>query len=222
MGLKLRYNLFYGVHHNDVYDAYAQFYAGIGQPLVDKGDKSRELAIHENENNWVVLKLDGGWEREVRQQAYLFTSKILSCPGFFIYVYDGEYWGFELFSNGEVIDNFVNDTEPNSPAYYPDDGSCDGNPDVIVEQFPYLAKDDVTPYLVRKIWPYESGMSKEEYDIWEKKTDVPPRPGDEYTRFAECSVLNFLRMLGIMVAVRNRYVELDAPPYRSFWIEPSP
>ncbi len=218
MGLFLRYNLFYRVTHDSVYASYARFYAERHQPLQSSGNDAFKLTIHETHNDWVVLALDRGWEREVRQAAYLYTSQQLACPGLFVYVYDGLHWGYELFARGSVLDQFVSHVEPEGVAYCDEIESCGGNAGLIAAEFPHLTEQDVAPYLVRK--PIlMAGEKPLEYMERKKHLDVLPRPGDQYTRFDPCAVLNFLRVLGIQVEVRGNYVTLLTPEYRSFWVK---
>jgi hypothetical protein len=223
MGLKLRYNLFYDVLPQDVYDAYARFYAKRGQPLVDEGDAFSEFTLFEPNSGWTILDLDGGWEWEVRREAQLFASRELYCAGFLIYVFDGDYWGYELFKNGEVLDKFVQDPEDGNWLCPP--GECQGNPDVIAALFPWLSTDEIAPYLVQKPTFDDERSDTDNLErlklFWERKEslDVPPRPGDECNRFNECAVINLLRLLGIQVELQNGYVTLLTPKYRSFWVK---
>jgi len=216
MGLFLRYNLFYDVTHDNVYAAYARFYAECRQPLQSSGDEQFKLTIHETENNWVAIDLDSGWERDVRQAAYLFASQLLSCPGFFVYVYDGLHWGYECFDNGVVLDQFVSDPEPDGVAYCDEFPSCNGNAELIAACFPHLNSKDISPYLIKKSSPAPDETPLAYFER-KKVLDIPPRPGDEYSRFDPLAVLNFLRMLGVRVEARDGYVILLSPQYRSFW-----
>lgn len=218
MGFFLRYALFYEVTSEGVYAAYARFYAERNQPLQAVGDDFYQLTIHEADNRWVVLALDRGWEREVRQKAYLFTSQLLSCSGFFIYVYDGLHWGYECFDKGVVLDQYVSVVEPDGVAYCDESDTCSGNADLIATYFPPLNAKDVAPYLMKKpsLIPDENLSA---YSERKAGLDIPPRPGDEYPRFHPSAVLNFLRMLGVRVEVRDGYVTPLSPKYQSFWVK---
>jgi len=211
VGLKLRYNLFYSTSEA-VYDAFASFYGRRGSKLqaVDNVGSSltyhREINFHREHNGWAVVNLDGGWEWKVRREAQLFVSQSLCCAGFLIFVYDGDYWGYEFFDRGEAMDHFVQDTS-GEPIGFPGE-DCRGNPSVIAEHLPFLRAEDVAPYLVQKPdWPIPESMN------------VPVRPGDEFSRFDECAVLDFVRMLGVPVELAFSIVRLKAPLFRSVVLE---
>jgi hypothetical protein len=107
MGLFLRYNLFRDTTAAAVYGAYAAFYHERGRPLLSEGHDFGRIDFHCERNGWVVVNLDAGWEWKERREAQLFVSRRIWCAGFLIYVYDGEYWGYEFFDKGVVLDHFV-------------------------------------------------------------------------------------------------------------------
>lgn len=203
MGLKLRYNLFHGVTAAEVYGAYVSFYAERGRPLQDVGKESQQLDFYESAGGWVVVSLDGGWEWKERREAQLAASRRLWCPGFLVFVYDGDYWGYELFDHGEAVDHFVQEADRQVCNWFPDE-DCRGNAAVVVEHLPFLRIDDVTPYLVQS-----HNHARPE------GLNVPARPGDEFRRFDECAAVDFLRMLGVRVHLPDRYVRVQSPLYRS-------
>jgi hypothetical protein len=45
--------------------------------------------------------------------------------------------------------------------------------------------------------------------------NVPAREGDEFAGFDECAVIDFLRMLGVHIELRDHYVTLQAPRFRA-------
>jgi len=80
-------------------------------------------------------------------------------------------------------------------------------------QFPAacLRPTDIAPYLL---------PTPEAWDT-DPEWDAPARPGDQFTRGGECSVLDFLRLLGIGIELRDygnqqRYVTPLAPRWRAF------
>jgi hypothetical protein len=221
MGLKLRLNLYYQVDARAVYDAYRAFYAAIGKNVIDSGDDFFQFTLHENDQDWTVLSLDGGWEWSVRRQAQLEVSRRLNCRGFLVFVHDGDYWGYEFFKSGRSLDQFVQAEEP-AAGWFPG-RSCVGDPQLIASEFPHLAEMDLVAYLVRDPeWMSTQGqLTDDEYGARhaeQKQLDVPVRPGDEFGRFDECAVLDFLRFLGVRVELRDHYVTLLAQEFRSFWI----
>jgi hypothetical protein len=203
MGLMLRYNLFRDMSAPVVYGMLQNFYTARGRPLLHIGTADERIDVHKAENGWVAVTLDRGWEWKERREAQLYLSRLLKCAGFLIFVYDGDYWGYEFFSQGLVLDQFTQERS-DAPIGFPDKPS-QGNPAIVVEHLPFLREEDVAPYLVQKHdWQIEGANTK-------------ARPGDEYNRFDECAVLDFLRMLGVGVSVQNGYVQLDSPRYQSLW-----
>jgi len=204
MGLMLRYNLFRDVTAPAVYGMLQNFYTARGRPLRHTGTTDERIDVHEADNGWVAVALDSGWEWEERRQAQLYVSRLLRCAGFLIFVYDGDYWGYEFFNHGMVLDQFTQESS-DAPVGFPD-RPTQGNAELVVEYLPFLHEADVAPYLVQKHdWQIPKGAS------------TKARPGDEYNRFDECAVLDFLRMLGVAVSVQNGYVQLESPGYRSLW-----
>ena len=201
MGLKLRYNLFRS-RAEAVYDAFASFYGRRGSKLrIVNGDTGRLNFYHE-QDGWTVVDLGSGWEWRVRREAQFFVSRSLACPGFLIFVCDGDYWGYEFFDRGEPIDHFVQEKTAHPAGLHAEDWR--GNPRVVAEHLPFLQVEDIAPYLVQKHdWVIPDGM------------DVPARPGDQYRRFDECAVLDFLQMLGVPTEIRDHYVRLKSPLFRS-------
>jgi hypothetical protein len=227
MGLKLRLNLFHDVSAKDVYGAFARFYGGRGQRLLDKGDEFHEFALYERDGPWTLVNLDGGWEWVVRRQAQLLVSQALACRGFLVFVYDGDYWGYEFFKNGKVLDRFVQDEDPCTGVDWFAGESCAGNPNLIAQEFPNLSVADIFAYLVRDpVWAkYEETGDKVADDNahrarWadHNRLNVPVRPSDEFRRFDECGVLDFLRFLGIRVELVDHRVTFHAPKFASFWL----
>jgi hypothetical protein len=204
MGLMLRYNLFRDVSAPAVYGMLQNFHTTRGRPLLHTGTADERIDVHEAENRWVAVTLDSGWEWKERREAQRYLSRLLKCTGFLIFVYDGDYWGYEFFSQGMVLDQFTQERS-DAPIGFPDTPS-QGNPAIVVEHLPFLREEDVAPYLVQKHdWQIPQGAN------------TKARPGDAYNRFDECAVLDFLRMLGVGVSVQNGYVQLNSPRYRSLW-----
>ncbi len=203
MGLKLRLNLFSGTDAQAVYVALESFWTAQGYRL-EAGPGG--YVLHETRDGWTQLDWDAGWEWDLRRKAQLHVSRVLDRPGLLVFVYDGDYWGYELFARGEEVDHFVQD--PERTGWFPD-RDCTGRPELVAAQFPAhgLRPSDVAPYLVPRPddwWPDDG--------IW----DAPARPGDEYGRGAECAVLDFLRLLGVRIGLRERYVTPAAPAWKAF------
>lgn len=200
MGLKIRWNLF-NAPAEAVYDAFAAFYGRRGSRLRPADDGTGRITFYCEQNGWTVVDLESGWEWKVRREAQLFVSRELWCAGFLIFVYDGEYWGYEFFDRGVSVDHFVQEAT-GKPIGFPGE-DCRGNPHTIAGRLPFLLVEDIAPYLVQKRdWVIPEG------------TDFPARPGDEFRRFDECAVLDFLRMIGVPTEIRDHHVRLKASVFR--------
>jgi hypothetical protein len=224
MGLTLRLNLFYNVEPDAVYRSLEGFYRARRQSLKECGDDSRAYELLASDQNWTVLSWDGGWEWDVRRQAQFHVSRELSCMGFLIFVYDGDYWGYEFFEAGLARDHFVQDEDETS--WFPD-RNCHGNPMLLAKAFEHLDQGVLSEYLAldpaHVICEHELTID-EQRDLVDKRRllDTRVQPTDEFTRFAECAVLNFLRYLGVRVDLRDHYVTFLAPKYRSFRVANDP
>lgn len=197
MGLKLRYNLFYQVQAQDVYGVYREFYGKRGRTVLLEGCANDAISIYHPQNDWVVVKLDSGWEWKERREAQLLVSNRLCCPGFLAFVYDGIFWGYEFFVNGVALDHFVQDPDE-CESWFPGN-SCRGNPDILITYLPQLNRNVLEDYLVQQSAPNEK-----------------VRPGDEFRRFDECAILDFLRSLGVLVSLRDHIVRVDSTIFQSF------
>jgi hypothetical protein len=154
----------------------------------------------------VVVALDSGWEWKERREAQLYVSQTLLCAGFLIFVYDGDYWGYEFFNHGVVLDQFVQ--ESSDAHFFFAERLSQGNPGLVAEYLPFLDEADVAAYLVQSHdWQIPQGAN------------TKARPGDDYNRFDECAILDFLGLLGVQLSVENDYVQLASPRYRSLWKE---
>ena len=190
------------------------------------GDDTRR-DLHEQDNGWTVLFLDGGWELTVRREAAWYVSRKLNCTGFLFFVYDGDYWGYEMFRNGVAVDHFVQgegdrSQEELGESWFPGQ-PCTGNSQLVAEAFPWLLPSDVEPYLVPSppYEDYEEGNPASLLAAVESRAalNVPPRPGDEFGLFEQCAILNFLCLLRIRVELSNHTVNFSGRPFQSFWIE---
>lgn len=215
MGLFLRLNLFLDVTPEQVFDCFSDFYVRRGQALVDSGDEVFRFNLYPKYGRWAILELDGGWERDVRREAYLTVSRELACKGFFIFVYDGDFWGYELFRNGEPLDHFVQDADADARgSWFPPPSKGDAN--AVTAQFPWITPSDVAPYLVQK-------PSSEEFGGWEwveqkRKLDTRVRPSEKYTRLDALAFFDFMRLLGIDERFESDVFDQNQV-WRSFWIE---
>jgi hypothetical protein len=217
VGLFMRTNAFHGVSHVDVRAALAEFWSRhdrqvqpTPEPRVDA------FALHEQRDGWTVLDWTRGWEWTLRRQAQLHVSEALGCTGLLVFVYDGDYWGYELFDRGAAVDWFVQWPQEGN-SWFPGK-DLRGRPDAVVAAFPDLALDpaDVTAYLLQ----YPDGQDDEQRWQDEELWNVPARLGDRFSRGEDCAVLDFLGLLGVAVDVTERGVTWRAPLWHRFLVEP--
>jgi hypothetical protein len=202
MGLKLRYNLFWNTTASAVFECYASVFAERRRPFGVSGNDAERFDFYTEDNGWTVVSLDSGWEWEDRRETQFCVSRRLWCPGFLIFVYDGNYWGYEFFDRGQSIDHFVQEAT-GQPVGFPGE-DCRGKPELIAAHLPMLRAEEIAPYLVQKHdWVIPEGAN------------ILARSGDEFRRFDECAVLDFLRMLGVRIQLEDDYVKLQSPLFKS-------
>lgn len=220
MGLFMRVNAFYEAPHDAVLTCLESFWAQHGSRLsavpVDASDWVDPYFLHATRDGWTLLQWTMGWEWEMRRLAQLHMSRTLDCAGILVFVYDGDDWGYELFHHGEAVDHFVQFPQPGN-RWFPGQ-SLDGNPEVLVAQFPGLGLNpaQMAPYLVHR--PEDWDQAEE----W----DMPAQPDDEFSRGDSLASLAFLRRLGIGVDVVEEPDRLaitwKAPVWRRFTVDESP
>jgi hypothetical protein len=215
----MRHHLFYGVESGQVYAAIQDFYGERSRILVKseqsnygRRSQSRLYDLHTPQAGWVLCDCDAEW---ALSELNSFVTKRLNCSGLLLYVDDGDYWAYSLFYCGRIVDGFSQATEISEDGL---PGRNVGDAAVVAAQFPWLAIEDIQPYLVQEDW---------DDPIERLRLAVPPRSGDEYTRFDELAVLNFYRLLGISVELRRKkeppffggIVTFLAPLHCQFWVE---
>lgn len=221
MGLKLRVNLYYQQDHKQVYEALFDFYQSIGKSFQFSGNQFHRLDLFQSDGQWVLLTLDGGWNHwQTRQKACKQVSAVLQCTGFSLFVYDGDFWGYTMLHSGEEVDHFIQVPEK-AGEWFPG-ASGSGNAQVVSTYLPHLNVNDISPYLIQHPVHLDDDASDDELLPWwneYEKLDVLPRQGDEFSRWHECAILDFQRLLGIRVELRDHYVRYHVPLWRSFWIQ---
>jgi hypothetical protein len=215
MGRFLRCNLFYGVDHQQVYDALDEFWQSEQHQLVDVDASVRDCyTLHEQHNRWTPLGWTGGWEWDLRRRAQLHVSRTYDCPGVLTFVYDGELWGYELFHHGKEMDHFVQWTETGHGFF--SDRPLTGRPEVLVAQFPALklnlehARGYLTSVSV-------DDDAYEDFD-WEDRDprNRPVRAGDRSGRLDDEAIFDFWRFLGVEPASNATLELFAAPVFRRF------
>lgn len=215
MGFKFAVNLFADRSADEVTSALREFYDREGkrsvmiyQEMCDRTEISETLEIYAFPR-WTVVDIYMEPEYWIRERQ-LEISKQLHCAGLFLFEYDGDYWGYELFNNGEVVDRFTTNASYN---WYFKGCECAGSAKRLADCFPFIEEDVFTPYLVRL--PNWDEVEMDEYERLESETDHPPREGDEYNRWDEAAVLNFLRALGVQGDFTGKWgrFEFAVPAY---------
>jgi len=146
MGLALRYNIFHHADPKAVYGLLHAFWEKRGHRIVETEEPPfhsyGDYRLYHERNGWTLLDWDGGWEWKLRREAQLFISRSLNCPGVLVFVYDGWYWGYELFGYGEELDHFVQ--RPEEHQWFPG-RDCAGDP----QAFQPLGKQpaEIEPHL---------------------------------------------------------------------------
>ena len=138
---------------------------------------TKECKIEE-QNESVLIELNGyGVDGE---EFFKYVSKKNNDAVMYLYIHDGDFWGYFLYDKGEEID-FFNPI----PDYFGEDiediEKYKGNVDIIVKYF-NVNKEDVEKFLV--IWPEE-----DEYD-----EDCDDEECQYY--FDEWGFVDFMKALG--------------------------
>ncbi len=234
MGLSLKLSMYLDVRPEQVYEAYAGFYAQRGQALRSSGEPGYEHTIYDVNGGWAIVFHGIGWDWEARRAALRHVSCELACVAMHVFVYDGDYWGYELLRAGEAIHQYVQDPEPSDGSDWFSGSSTAGDARAVVATLPWLSAADVAPYLVRKVHVSDVAPGRDVHEqraAWRAahaRLNVKARPGDEFGRFDECAVLDFLRLLRVDVQLRPhpvhgyRCVTLMTPPRHTYWTPPQP
>jgi hypothetical protein len=226
MGLKLEYSLFHGVDPDSVWGQLQRLLGNRIQPVAPR-DEPYQTIVHERDGDWAMITPGYGWESGQTREVHRQVTGSLSCTSLFVAVWDGEYWCYELWREGRLLGRFRQDPSPEID-YFPDD-PAEGNPEILAAQLPWLSAADVAPYLVKlpDHRNFETGnerLDREAYLGEVKRLNVRARPGDEFKRFSECAVVDFLRLLGVGVDPDRApfgTVELAAPARHRFFLAPS-
>lgn len=217
MGGFLRCNLFHGVDHQQVYEALSEFWHSEGYRLALADPKRTDVyTLHEQRDGWTALEWTAGWEWDLRRRAQFHVSRVYDRPGLLTFVYDGDYWGYELFHHGTEVDHFVQWTDAEQRFF--DDRPVHGRPELLVAQFPALKLD------LEHARGYLTGYSIDDpaYEdfLWEDDDDPrnrPVREGDRWGRLDAGAVFDFWRFLGMEP---HGGTSLYPPAWRRFTTEP--
>lgn len=195
MGGFLRCNLFYGVDHEQVYEALTDFWTAQDHRLVDATAEEDAYTLHQTRGAWTALDWTRGWEWDVRRRAQFHVSRVYDCPGLLTFMYDGDNWGYELFHHGRAVDQFLQWADPGQQYF--SSGSVQGRPDLLVAQFPALNLnlDHARGYLT------SVDVEDPSYDDFDFESEDPRnrpvRDGDWWGRLEAEVVFDFWRFLGV-------------------------
>lgn len=155
-----------------------------------------ELADIDNDNkNFSVIEEANG-NTTIFYSAYFFKwdecasylSEALNTPVFVLQIYDGDFWAYTLFYDGEVKDQFMP-----IPDYFDENvsdeeiNSWKGNVQILIKYVPYLIKEDVEKYLIR--WDLE-------------QEEIKAYDDDEFTN-CEWQLTDFMKKLRLSYPIDN-------------------
>ncbi|MEM1416563.1 MAG: hypothetical protein AAGH15_16750 [Myxococcota bacterium] len=204
MGLSLRTSLLRHVDAPSVYASLERFYGARGERLVEEQERARRFDLRETANGWTALDWDGGWEWVVRRDAQRFVSRELETASLLVFVYDGDYWGYELFDRGSTIDHFLQVRDEALDIF--EEGRGDATR--LGRAFG-VDPARVAPYLVPQP---EHGY---DHSPW-SELDGPALPGDQFSRWDGRAVMDFVRALGVPGDSSRPTFRIGGPIWRSF------
>jgi hypothetical protein len=166
----------------------AEVVLGLQEYLAIKGGGIEEAEIESDHKNFCTIRQEGE-NTTIFYPNYFFKwdecsqilSKVLKAPVFSLHIYDGDFWTYTLFVEGENKDQFLP-----IPDYFGEEmsqqeiDSWKGNSDILVKYVPGLTRASVEKYLVT--W----NLDEEEKKAYED---------DEYTCCDEWQLVDFLRKL---------------------------
>ncbi|AOR33301.1 hypothetical protein BFF78_21480 [Streptomyces fodineus] len=199
-----------------MYEALTDFWEAEGYRLVLADPKQKDFyTLHEEHNGWTVLDWTRGWEWDLRRRAQFHVSRVYDCPGLLTFMYDGDYWGYELFHHGVEVDQFVQWADADQCFF--DDRPVGGRPELLVEQFPDLRLDldHVRGYLTS----YSTDDPAYEDFLWDDDDprNRPVREGDAWGRLDGGAIFDFWSFLG---AEHHSGPGCFPPAWRRFTTEP--
>ena len=158
MAFALRYNLFHSTSAAAVVGTIERHYAGLGahvqtSPCRPVGSRYGQLEaltleVYATDTGWVIVDLPTGWDLAARRVAHASISEQLQCTGMLVFAYDGDVWGYELFTDGRSVDHFIQDCGY-ADQFFPGVADTSGDAGRLEELFPFVSEADVRPYLVR-------------------------------------------------------------------------
>ena len=142
-----------------------------------KDIKIGEYSIKEQGEGVLVTFNDYAVESE---QFFEYVSKNNDCCSMYLYIYDGDFWGYNLFLKGKEIDCFMPIPDYFEEVSEEERLKCSGNPEKVAECFK-VDKKELEKFII--IWPEDEDNEYEE---------------DEKSEwyFDEWAVTDFIKALG--------------------------
>ncbi len=166
-------------------------------------DEDDVLVVHKNGSTHTILWAWKGPD-EVEELSQ-FLSRELPAPVLWMHIHDGDFWMYQLFVSGAIVDAF----NP-IPKYWDDHVSEDqlrfwrGDASVLATHWPNVKAESISRYLA----------------IWDLGADNPGKayPEDTHEIGSEWQILDFMQVLGLEYPVA--YAEPTGmgsdPPTRQF------
>jgi hypothetical protein len=223
MGFSLRMNLFHGVAPDAIAACAEDFFRRkkrkISHTLKDEYRWQR-WDFYKESNEWTPMVVGysaGVVERREWRKLELEISERLSCDGFLFFAYDGDYWGYEFFSKGRMLDQFSQDQEQGGESDYWEKGTeLRGDVPLLLARFPHLSECELQEHLAPRPQIGDGDVLR-----ILKEYEVRVRPGDKYVRGVGIGVLAFLEYLGVAVSetVEDGRVRFGCGElHRSMWV----
>jgi len=198
MGFSMACNIFTECTAEDVISSLKLFYSKnkaqsrkVYDQVYGSDQPSEQVTVYDYGPSWVLVEFISepiDWI-EFRQSE---ISRELTCPGFMVFSDDGNYWGYQFFSSGKIVDTFSSD------AYFHSEHSeilAPGDVDAVCRQLGSIDPADFATYLIQR--PNNEIVGDDELIKFERSTNGKPRKGDRFDRWDEAACINFLEFLGI-------------------------
>ena len=154
------------------------------------------MEIYSSEK-WCLVNGLLSYEEWVRERN-IFITKYLSCSGIYIYEYDGNFWGYEVYIDGIVVDRFLSDKSFDDFFYSEE---ADGSVDIVTRAFPFIDGNIVEKYLIQ--YPDRKTFNAISDDYFHDLINIPPRTIDLFNRWDGCASINFMRAIGLNCGIEN-------------------
>lgn len=180
---------FYSTHEKKFRNIFRKYYSF-------DADFRDTMEIYSSEK-WCLVNGLLSYEEWIRERN-IFITKYLSCSGIYIYEYDGNFWGYEVYIDGIVVDRFLSDKSFDDFFYSEE---ADGSVDIVTRAFPFIDGNIVEKYLIQ--YPDRKTFNAISDDYFHDLTNIPPRTIDLFNRWDGCASINFMRAIGLNCGIEN-------------------